>query len=151
MIFKMHILMAGVPHSFPPAVRTPWQPHYGCLAIGWLAASEGLSFFAVVCLDVVQGMFGSWYGGVGWGGANNVPWHLHLVLRSENMLLCLQMLLMYANISFMACYRRCCYAFRCLGCYTSIWYVLRSENMLLYFATLADGVEVREHKLHGML
>ena len=38
------------------------------LAIGWLAAPERLSFFAVVCRDVVQGMFGSWYGGVGWVG-----------------------------------------------------------------------------------
>ena len=48
------------------------------LAIGWLAAPEGFSFFAVVYFDVVQGMFGSWYG-VGLGGANNVPWHLRLV------------------------------------------------------------------------
>ena len=110
------------------------------------------------------------WGRVGWGGAKNVPWHLHLVCvtvinyaatlanvgnvrehkfhgRSiflfakladalgatlasglccgqKNMLLLLQMLLTYVNISFMGCYRICCYAFRCLGCYASIWFVL---------------------------
>ena len=42
-------------------------------------APEGLYFFAVVCLDVVQGFLGSWSAGAGGGGANNVPWRLHLV------------------------------------------------------------------------
>ena len=57
-------------------------------------------------LGVVQGMFGSWYGGVGWGGvgANNIPWHLHLV---------------------------CITGTKCA-------------------ATLADVVNVREYKFHGM-
>ena len=59
--------------------------------------------------DVVQGMFGSWYGGVGWGGvgwggANNVPWHLHLVCAT----------------------------------------------VATYAATLADVVNLREQKFHGM-
>ena len=76
------------------------------LAIGWLAAPEGLSFIAVVYLDVNLMLCKVCLGHatVGWGGANNVPWHLHLV--------CVM--------------------------------------VTKYAATLADVVNVCEHKFHGM-
>ena len=58
-------------------------------------------------LDVVRGMFGSWYGGVGWGGVGLITFLctcIWLVLRSQNMLLRLQMLWTHASISFMVCW-----------------------------------------------
>ena len=47
------------------------------LAIGWLAAPEGLSSFSAVYLDIVQGIIRSSYGGV--GGVRLITTHVMLL------------------------------------------------------------------------
>ena len=93
---------------------------FGYRIIGWLAALEGLSIFAIVYFDVVQGMLVRWAGvgflgtctpdgtwvEVGWGGADGTCCYADVTLMEHIAALPVGMLLPYVNIGLML--RRWC-------------------------------------------
>ena len=127
--------------------RQQSEPLDNRIMVVWLSADsppqKGCHFLPSYALMLCKVCLG--HGTVGSGGVGLITFLgtcIWFVLRSQNMLLRLQMLFTYANISFMVC---------------SYFYLLSLHMPWVlcvavrkYVATLADVVHVRKHKFHGM-